>query len=287
MPSIANVEVPLISRSPTKLHARAPWMFSNSEPLFKNDCTLPGSCWMIVHFYCLLVHAPTPWTQTRKPRTVTTLATGRWTNDQDNSYHGTQKKKKEKEEVKTKRPLPLFDWLVKWNVQFLNVAPWPSDEPCFCPGPPTSASFEASTVFISVETASTMAVSHSHLVLFLEGVVELQRKNRCFDAGLVSFGAAWPTTIRLWSCCEKHFHSLDRSAVIGLITTLAVARLSRARICRSRPPSWLWTYKSQRLPFVMNCGVVNKRNYHTMLQLEVIDIGREKEDCAMVRGSCA
>ena len=64
-----------------------------------------------------------------------------------------------------------------------------------------------------------------HFVLFLEGVVELQRKNRCFDAGLVSFGAAWPTTIRLWYCCEKHFHSLDRSAVIGLITALAAARL--------------------------------------------------------------
>ena len=68
-----------------------------------------------------------------------------------------------------------------------------------------------------------------HLVLFLEGVVELQRKNRCFDAGLVtglvSFGAVWPTTIRLWYCCEKHFHSLDRSAVIGLITALAAARL--------------------------------------------------------------
>ena len=64
-----------------------------------------------------------------------------------------------------------------------------------------------------------------YLVLFLEGVVEFQRKNRCFDAGLVSFGAAWPTTIRWWYCCEKHFHSLDRSAVIGLITALAAARL--------------------------------------------------------------
>ena len=29
----------------------------------------------------------------------------------------------------------------------------------------------------------------------------------------------------LWYCCEKHFHSLDRSAVIGLITALAAARL--------------------------------------------------------------
>ena len=45
------------------------------------------------------------------------------------------------------------------------------------------------------------------------------------DAGLVSFSAAWPTTICLWYCCEKHFHSLDRSAVIGLITALAAARL--------------------------------------------------------------
>ena len=36
-PMPSNVEVPLISRSPTKL--RAPWMFSHSEALFKNDCT--------------------------------------------------------------------------------------------------------------------------------------------------------------------------------------------------------------------------------------------------------
>ena len=74
-----------------------------------------------------------------------------------------KKKKKEREEVKKKRPLPLFDWQIypKWNVQLLNVAPWPNDEPCCCPGPPTSAWFEASTVLIAVETASTMAVSHT------------------------------------------------------------------------------------------------------------------------------
>ena len=51
---------------------------------------------MIVHLLPILVPAPTPWTQTRKPRTVTILATGRWTNDQDNSYHGKRRRKKRK-----------------------------------------------------------------------------------------------------------------------------------------------------------------------------------------------
>ena len=176
---------------------------SSHQPIsHETACTMNvfsfrGSFQKRSYIYCLLVHAPTSWTQTRKPRTVTTLATGRWTNGQDNSYHGTQKKKKERNwEVKKKQPLPLFDWQVypKKNVQLLNMAPWPNDEPCFCPGPPTSAWFETSTVFITVETASTMAVSHT-LSSTSRGSSR-QRKNRCFDAGLVSFGAAWPTTIR-------------------------------------------------------------------------------------------
>ena len=59
-----------------------------------------GSFQKRLYIHCLLVHAPIPWTQTRKPRTVTTLATGRWTNGPDNSYHGTQKKKKGRKKLR-------------------------------------------------------------------------------------------------------------------------------------------------------------------------------------------
>ena len=105
------------------------------------------------------------------------------------------------------------------------MAPWPNDELCFCPGPPTSIWFEASrsTVFITAEPLRPW-LYHTPRPL-PRGGRRVPKKNRCFDAGLVSFSAAWPTTIRLWYCCEKHFHSLDRSAVIGLITALAAARL--------------------------------------------------------------
>ena len=72
-----------------------------------------------------------------------------------------------------------------------------------------------------------------HLVLFLDGVVELQRKNWCFDAGLVSFGAAWPTTIRLWHCCEKHFQGQDGGRD-RQITALAAQR-QELWSSRSRP----------------------------------------------------
>ena len=165
MPS--NVEIPLISRSPTKLHAQ---------------------CVLIPRLFSKMLVGATPWTQTRKPRTVTTLATGRWTNDKDNSYHGEQKKKKEKEEVKKKRPLPLFDWQVypKWSVQLLNVAPWPNDE--------------------------------GRRVPKKEPVLQ------CRLDQLQCSVAHRDAAIRLWYCCEKHFHSLDRSAMIGLITARTAQR---------------------------------------------------------------
>ena len=44
---LINVEVPLISRSPTKLHA--PWMFSHSKALFKNDCTSTAYWYLLQH----------------------------------------------------------------------------------------------------------------------------------------------------------------------------------------------------------------------------------------------
>ena len=74
-------------------------------------------------------------------------------------------------------------------------------------------------------TASTMAVAHTSS--------SSSRRSSSFKERTGGSMPAWsasvqrgPTTICLWYCCEKHFHSLDRSAVI----------------CRSRPPSWLWTY---------------------------------------------
>ena len=204
---------------------------------FLSSVDLPRNCMHNVFSFrgsfqkCLyisvLVHAPTPWTQTRKPRTVTALATGRWMNDfRTTAITVNKRRKKEKEEVKKKRPLPLFDWQVypKWNVQLLTVAPWPNDEPCFCPGLPTSAWFEGPTVFITVETASTMAVSHTWSYSSRGSSSSKERTGASMPAWLASVQRG-PRTIRSWDCCEKHFHSLDRSAVIGLITALAAARL--------------------------------------------------------------
>ena len=204
------------------------WSVDLPRNCMHHECFLiPSSFQKWLYIYCLLVHAPTPWTQTRKPWTVTTLATGRWTNDQDNSYHGTQKKKKEKEEFKKKRPLPLFDWQVypKWNVQFLNVAPWPNDEPCFCPGPPTSAWFETSTVFITVDTASNMAVSHTSSSSSRgRRVAKKEPVLRC-RLGQLRCSVALFLISSLILSAEKLFPSLDRSARDRLWSQLSLSLL--------------------------------------------------------------
>ena len=56
--------------------------FSRQSISHETACTMnvfsfraSGSFQKWLYIYCLLLHAPTPWTQTRKPRTVTTLAT--------------------------------------------------------------------------------------------------------------------------------------------------------------------------------------------------------------------
>ena len=207
MPS--NVEVPLISRSPTKLHAQ---------------------CVLIPRLFSKMLTDATPWTQTRKPWTVTALTTGRRTNhiDKDNSYHGKQKKKKEKEEVKKKRTLPLFDWEVypQWSVQLLKT--WPLDRMMSLASVPglrqALDSKPRQHMFITIETASTMAVSHTSSSSPRGSSSSKERTGASMPAWSAAVQRG-PTTIRLWYCCEKHFHSLDRSAVIGLITALAAARL--------------------------------------------------------------
>ena len=71
---------------------------------FLSSVDLPRNCMHNVFSFrgsfqkCLYIYryAPTPWTQTRKPRTVTALATGRWTNEFRTTAITVNKRRKKK-----------------------------------------------------------------------------------------------------------------------------------------------------------------------------------------------